>query len=126
VLADALRAETPVLVLHGGKKRKREEEDAKCIVATYGLLEEGFDDADLDTVVLCTPRSTVQQTVGRIERTKEGKARPLVVDVVDSNPIFFAMWQKRKKFYLSRGFEVDEACEPAPLPVDFGFVVDED
>ena len=129
VLADALRAETQVLVLHGGsKKRKREEEDAKCIVATYGLLEEGFDDADLDTVILCTPRSTVQQTVGRIERTKEGKAVPLVVDVVDINSIFFAMWQKRKKFYMSRGFQLDEEAVPAPdpEPVDFGFVVDDD
>lgn len=130
ILADALRAETTVQVLHGGtKKRKREEEDAKCLVATYGLLEEGFDDADLDTVILCTPRSTVQQTVGRIERTKEGKAVPLVVDVVDSNPIFFAMWQKRKKFYVSRGFELDEAPDAKdlqPEPVEFGFVVEDD
>ena len=124
VLAEALRAETPVQVLHGGRKRKREE-DARCIVATFGLLEEGFDDADLDTVVLCTPRSSVQQTVGRVERTKAGKAVPLVVDIVDSNPVFFAMWQKRKRFYMSRGFQVDDTEPPAPS-VDLGFVLDED
>ena len=127
VLADALRSETPVTVLHGGKKRKREEDTNRCIVATYGLLEEGFDDADLDTVILCTPRSTVQQTVGRIERTKAGKMTPLVVDVVDINGVFFAMWNKRRKFYTSRGFRIVESVEdaaPAAQPLDLGFVME--
>lgn len=128
VLADALRSEMPVTVLHGGKKRKREDESTRCIVATYGLLEEGFDDADLDTVILCTPRSTVQQTVGRIERTKAGKMTPLVVDVVDINSVFFAMWNKRRKFYMSRGFRILEAGDEAPpaQELDLGFVVDSD
>lgn len=91
-------------ILHGGRKRKLSE--GKYLVATYGMLEEGFDDADLDTLILCTPRSTVQQTIGRIERTKEGKKVPLVIDVVDKNRIFEAMWFKRKKFYKSRGFNI--------------------
>lgn len=124
VLADALRAHTSVRVLHGGKKRVRDEEECPCLVATYGLLEEGFDDPDLDTVVLCTPRSTVQQTVGRIERSKEGKATPLVVDVVDSNPVFFAMWNKRRNFYVSRGFQVEDSDVPV-APPSLGFVVED-
>jgi len=95
-----------VEMMHGAKKRKRE--DPHFLVATYGILEEGFDDADLDTLIFCTPRSTIQQTVGRIERTKDGKLVPLVIDVVDHNRIFESMWYKRKKFYKSRGFEVED------------------
>jgi superfamily II DNA or RNA helicase len=122
-LAELLRATVHVTVLHGGTRKRKLEEACSILVATYGLLEEGFDDADLDTVVLCTPRSTVQQTIGRIERTKEGKAIPLVYDIVDHNPVFFAMWEKRKKFYKSRGFRVED--EPRKLVEDFGFVLEE-
>jgi superfamily II DNA or RNA helicase len=98
-----------VEMMHGTMKRKRE--DPLFLVATYGILEEGFDDADLDTLVFCTPRSTIQQTVGRIERTKKDKLVPLVIDVVDVNRIFESMWYKRKKFYKSRGFSVEDKKE---------------
>lgn len=125
-LAEKLQSLVPVQVLHGGKKRKRDDVPTSLVVATYGLLEEGFDDADLDTLVLCTPRSTVQQTIGRIERVKAGKLVPLVLDIVDHNSVFFAMWQKRKKFYGSRGFSVDDGSEPKAEPMDLGFVLDSD
>jgi len=108
LLSDLLEREgRRVEMMHGAKKRKRD--DPEFLVATYGILEEGFDDADLDTLIFCTPRSTIQQTVGRIERTKSGKLVPLVIDVVDDNRIFESMWYKRKKFYKSRGFEVEDA-----------------
>ena len=77
---------------------------ARIIFATYSLLEEGYDDPDLDTLVLLTPRSRIQQTVGRVERTKVGKARPLVLDITDSFCVFPNMWYKRESFYKSRGF----------------------
>jgi superfamily II DNA or RNA helicase len=95
-------------LLLGGKKRKREDTliDAKCTVATYKLLEMGYDDKFLDTLVLCTPKSTIQQTVGRVEREAPGKAIPLVIDIVDVNPLLQGMWKKRHKFYTSRGFTI--------------------
>ena len=105
VLASMLKGES-VDMIHGGKKTKNV--NCQFLVATYGMLEEGFDDADLDTLIFCTPRSTIQQTVGRIERVKEGKAVPLVIDIVDQNKIFESMWYKRKKFYRSRGFEIHD------------------
>lgn len=96
-------------MVHGGKKSKNT--NCQFLVATYGMLEEGFDDADLDTLIFCTPRSTIQQTVGRIERVKEGKAVPLVIDVVDQNKVFESMWYKRRRFYKSRGFEIKDKKE---------------
>lgn len=80
--------------------------DTRMVFATYALLEEGYDDPRLDTLVLATPRSRVQQTVGRIERTHDGKLRPLVIDVVDMFSVFPNMWYKRRSFYASRGFEM--------------------
>lgn len=101
------KAEPSTVILHGGLKKKEKEStrDKKVLVATYGILQEGFDDADLDTLIMATPRSSVQQTVGRIERVKEGKHRPRVLDIVDEHELFEAMWWKRHRFYKSRGFE---------------------
>ena len=94
----------PIRKIVGGSKC--EDKGEHIVVATYSMLEEGFDDKDLDTLILCTPRSHIQQTVGRIERQKEGKLVPLVYDIVDQNRIFESMWKKRLSFYQSRGFKI--------------------
>ena len=102
--------------VHGGmstKDRARASAPTKVLVATYGMLEEGFDDPSIDTLILCTPRSRVQQTIGRAERTAPGKLKPLVYDVVDSNHIFEAMSMKRIAFYKTRGFLVEGAKKQA-------------
>ena len=80
------------------------EPKTRIVFATYSLLEEGYDDQILDTLLLVTPRSRIQQTVGRIERTHDNKLRPLVIDIVDNFSVYPSMWAKRKKFYSSRGF----------------------
>ena len=82
--------------------------DTKLVFATYSLLEEGYDDPLLDTLILATPRSRIQQTIGRIERTHEGKLRPLVFDIVDNFSVYPSMFFKRSKFYKSRGFLIQE------------------
>jgi len=78
----------------------------KMVFATYSLLEEGYDDPALDTLILATPRSRIQQTIGRIERSHYGKLKPVVFDVVDAFSVYPSMWAKRKKFYKSRGFNI--------------------
>jgi len=80
------------------------DKSTRVVFATYSLLEEGYDDPALDTLVLCTPRSRIQQTIGRIERSHEGKLRPLVVDIVDEFSFYPNMFRKRQAFYKSRGF----------------------
>jgi superfamily II DNA or RNA helicase len=74
------------------------------VFATYSMLEEGYDDPMLDTLLLVTPRSRIQQVVGRIERSRENKLRPIVFDFVDPFSVWPNMWYKRKSFYTSRGF----------------------
>jgi len=93
------------VALYGGSKTSAVGH--RIIVATYQLLEEGYDDADLDTLVLALPRSKIQQVVGRCERSKEGKLIPLVIDIVDTFSVFFAMFKKRNAFYSERGFSIN-------------------
>lgn len=113
--------------VHGGmstKDRARASAPTKVLVATYGMLEEGFDDPSIDTLILCTPRSRVQQTIGRAERTAPGKLKPMVFDVVDSNHIFEAMSLKRIAFYKTRGFLVEGAKKQAKFDPDDMEVLD--
>lgn len=111
LLRDAMlgRVEPTKMALMAGpttESVKAKSPDTILVFATYGLLEEGYDDPVLDTLVLASPRSRIQQTIGRIERTLEGKLRPLVIDLVDPFSVYPNMWHKRNTFYKSRGFEV--------------------
>ena len=83
---------------------KAKDPDTRIVFATYSLLEEGYDDPKLDALVLAMPRSRVQQTIGRVERSHPGKQVPWVLDLTDAFSMFPAMHYKRKSFYKSRGF----------------------
>lgn len=112
LLSEAKKLTDLAVLLYGGmsKKQKPKHEAlvaARVLVATYGVLQEGFDDADLDTLIMATPRSTVQQTVGRVERVKDGKLTPLVLDLIDNHSLYTSMWWKRRAFYASRGFRIE-------------------
>jgi superfamily II DNA or RNA helicase len=84
----------------------KEAPGTRVVLASFALLEEGYDDPKLDTLVLTTPRSRVQQTVGRVERSHEGKLRARVIDIVDPFCVWPSMWYKRRAFYRSRGFRI--------------------
>ena len=89
----------------GGMKTLDRENSVVCkiIVGTYQAAGEGFDVADLDTLILATPKSDVEQAVGRILRQRNAN-EPLVIDIVDSFSIFKGQYYKRRKFYKSRQF----------------------
>lgn len=120
--AELLSSKLEIGLIHGS----RSEQGPSHFVATYGMLEEGFDDASIDTLILCTPRSRVQQTIGRAERTQEGKRIPLVIDIVDSHSIFESMWWKRHKFYKSRGFTIESSVKESDKePMELDCVIDD-
>jgi len=104
--AELLAQVVPSALLAGKHKDRSLAKNARMLIATYSMLEEGYDDPELDTLILATPRSTVQQVVGRVEREHPGKQVPLVIDIVDNFSLFPNMFWKRHKFYESRGFDV--------------------
>lgn len=79
--------------------------NSSVIIGTYQASGEGFDVPDLDTLILATPKSDVQQAVGRILRQKN-KNDPIVIDIVDPFSIFKGQYQKRKKFYKNCNFVI--------------------
>lgn len=90
------------------KERQREAVKTKRIIfATYQMCAEATDIPWLDTAVLGTPRSDVNQIVGRIRREFEGKAKPIVFDPVDtSSRVLRSYATSRRKWYESIGAEI--------------------
>lgn len=107
-------------------KRKREDleraESANVLFCTKQIIEEGFDLEALDVLVLATPVSDVEQTVGRVRRwcvaepTKcqrlcpwragicKEKPHPIVLDVVDEEVRqLVPKWYNRQRFYRRIG-----------------------
>jgi superfamily II DNA or RNA helicase len=72
------------------------------------MASEGYDNPKLDTLILSTPKSDVEQCIGRILR-QENSNYPLVVDIQDYNSVFTGMNFKRKNFYKKKGFLNDNS-----------------
>lgn len=69
------------------------------------MMSEGTDIADLDTLILSTPRSDVEQVVGRIQRPVSGKKSLLIIDPVFGTKHNKRMAEKRKRVYDKLGFK---------------------
>lgn len=96
---------------------------ADILFATYGLASEGLDIPALDTLVMCTSRSSIEQAVGRVLR---GATNPLIIDVLDKFSVCYAQYNKRKAYYLSCGFHLDQGCCTAEENNGYAFLPDDD
>jgi superfamily II DNA or RNA helicase len=95
----------------GGMKEpalRNTEETCDILLATYSMAAEGMDIPKLDTLVFATPKSDVEQAIGRIQRKRpeDRQFHPLVIDVVDSHSVFCRQAEKRKKFYTKMGYTI--------------------
>ena len=79
----------------------------KIIFATFSQAHEGLDIPTLDTVILSTPKSDIQQSIGRVMRETPGKQNnPQIYDIVDQWSILHAMYKKRLRVYKQGGFNI--------------------
>jgi len=94
----------------GGMKQKDLDisEKKRVILGTYSMVSEGFDCPELDSVILASPRADVEQSVGRILRKKpEDRMRQhLVIDIVDHFSSFPNQLTKRKKYYKTSDYKI--------------------
>jgi len=93
----------------GGMKEKdlQESSTKKIIFATFSQAHEGLDIPTLDTVILATPKSDIQQSIGRVMRETKGKKNnPHIYDISDQWSMLTAMWYKRLKVYKAGGFKI--------------------
>jgi superfamily II DNA or RNA helicase len=68
------------------------------------MAAEALDIKSLTTLIMVTPKTDIEQAVGRILREKHGS--PVVVDIIDSHPPFQNQWAKRKQFYKKQNYKI--------------------
>lgn len=95
----------------GGMKEAslKESEKKKVIIATYAMAAEALDIKTLTTLIMATPKTDIEQAVGRILREKH--SRPLIIDIVDSHGLFRNQWKKRKAYYNKNNYGITEYNE---------------
>lgn len=100
----------------GGMKEAalKESETKQIIIATYSMAAEALDIRTLTTLIMATPKTDIEQAVGRILREKH--SQPVVVDIIDSHDIFARQWIKRKKFYKSQNYKIIECSNETYSP----------
>jgi superfamily II DNA or RNA helicase len=120
MLPDDMRADA--VMISGkmtSKKGKAERElaieqmrtgEKKYLFSSYNLSREGLDIPRLERLFLTTPQkdeAVIIQSLGRIARKFEGKAKPVCIDFVDSNiGMMVGMWKKRMRIYRNKGVEI--------------------
>lgn len=90
----------------GGMKEQalKETETKKVVIATYSMAAEALDIKTLTTLIMATPKTDIEQSVGRILRDKHSS--PIVVDIIDSHDLFQNQWRKRKTFYKKENYKI--------------------
>jgi len=94
----------------GGMKpdELRDSQEKEIILATFSMASEGMDIPKLNTVILASPKSDVEQSVGRIFREKAcvRKFHPLILDIQDNFSMFQKQGLKRIIFYRKSNFTI--------------------
>lgn len=110
-----VRPEITVGYYVGGLSETQLKESEMCsvILGTFAMAAEGMDIPSLDTLLLASPKSDIEQSAGRILRLKQSDRRnvPLILDLVDDFSVFRSMSNKRKKYYKKKGYRVVNESE---------------
>ena len=90
----------------GGMKQKnlQETETRQIVLATYAMAAEALDIKTLSILIMASPKTDIIQSVGRILRIKHDN--PIVVDIVDSHPLFQNQWKQRKRYYKKCNYRI--------------------
>jgi len=90
----------------GGMKEAalKESETKKIVIATYSMAAEALDIKTLTTLIMATPKTDIEQSVGRILREKH--SQPIVVDIIDGHELFQKQWIKRRAFYKKQNYKI--------------------
>ena len=130
---DGRRHMTSGFYIGGMKPSALEESLSKhVILATFSFASEGFDAQHLDTLLLASPKTDIEQSVGRILRVHAGGERvnaPLVIDIVDGFSMFDRQANKRRAFYKRHGYSVHSQsfdCDGSVLDAVHHAIADDD
>ena len=93
----------------GGCKQDelKESEEKDLILGTFSMASEGMDIPALDTIILASPKTDVEQAVGRILRKKQDRVKtPLIIDIVDKFATFVNQ-SKKERHSIKKGYQME-------------------
>lgn len=110
----------------GGMTAAARDESAtkQVVLGTFTLAAEGMNIRALNTIALVTPKSRIEQAVGRIFRLKkeERTFQPLIFDVIDApHDVCVRQYRKRRQFYRQCAYKIKMirgALDAVEGPVD--------
>ena len=90
----------------GGMKEKdlKITEGRRIVLATYAMAAEALDIKTLSTLVMATPKTDIEQSVGRILRARG--QNPIVVDIIDPHEYLRRQWNTRRTFYKKCRYQI--------------------
>lgn len=104
------RGFTSVGMYVGGMTAEGRDESAEkqIVLGTGALASEGMNIKTLDCIALVTPKSRIEQAVGRIFRQKkeDRKFNPVIFDILDIHPCLQGQYRKRLTFYKQCGYKI--------------------
>lgn len=88
-------------------KNREKAKRKKVVLATYRMTSEATDVPWWDTAVMTSPKSEVEQIVGRVTREHPGKPTPVVFDILDHKvKVFEKFYKRRLKWYKKIGAKI--------------------
>ncbi len=96
----------------GGMKEAqlKKSESCRVILGSYSMSSEGMDIPSLNTLILASPKSDIEQSIGRILRKPHTEVVASVYDLVDNFSVFSNQALKRKKFYEQKEYQLMTSC----------------
>jgi len=97
----------------GGMKedvRESGARDSKVLLASYSMASEAMNIKSLNAVILASPRSKVEQSTGRILRTRinDRVVQPIIIDIIDPHDTTLSQYRKRKAYYKKCAYNIEE------------------
>lgn len=96
----------------GKLKQDQLDQALQCdvIVGSYSMIEEGFDCKELNTLIMATPKNSIEQAVGRILRIQPElrTVTPIIIDISDQFGNCIGKEKKRKTHYRKVKYNMEE------------------
>ena len=83
-------------------------QEKKIILGTFAMASEGMDIPKLNSIILGSPKSEIEQSIGRILRQPPHirKFNPYIYDIWDDFSNFTNQYNKRLKFYNKNNYDI--------------------
>jgi superfamily II DNA or RNA helicase len=102
---------TTAYYIGGMKEAVREEgaATARILLASYAMASEAMNIKTLNTVIMASPRKSVEQSTGRILRVRPDQRMvpPVIVDIIDNHSMYLGQWRKRQTYYKKCAYQIE-------------------